>query len=573
MIAFCVMAVIAFILVIIKYILSRILNSREIQSLKDEQKTMWHTFEQTASMLAIMIDSRDEHTNGHSKRVAEYSVELARLAGKNEKECREIYFTAILHDVGKLEDIEKHSEIGGERLSMITDFPFLSDGARYHHERYDGSGYPKGLKGNNIPEVARIIAIADTYDFLTSKGTTHDILPQNTVREEFIKGAGVLYDPEYSKYMINMIDKDTEYQMREKGDSDSQMFDVETDLSKTNELVFKDYKDLFSDGIRVTENKTKVRFEVEAEELCDKNISIPTIILFDSLDGLVHKDDRGIRILNYLEYGEIWVDGHTICTSARDINSHITDINKPNKGIDKYELEIVKYDDHARVKIITPTKKIDAIIALPDAVRFVYFSITGEHCKVKNISITVSDDKIDETYIPRIAEKVSYIDHLEGDIPNTQIIGYRASYTKPIPIAHDMKLSFHTTSLPTANLLWHCAYILIYSSENGKLTGTKYKELACIRLDGEDATNNGVTENNLTVHKNDEFISWDEWKQINKTGFECDVIFKRRKNKIILITENQGISIKNVTTLPSDKENIYVALTGDQCALTDIRIR
>ena len=81
------------------------------------------------------------------------------------------------------------------------------------------------------------------------------------------------------------------------------------------------------------------------------------------------------------------------------------------------------------------------------------------------------------------------------------------------------------------------------------------------------------TAQSICRHKNDEFISWDEWKQINKTGFECDVIFKRRKNKIILITENQGISIKNVTTLPSDKENIYVALTGDQCALTDIRIR
>ena len=313
---------------------------------------------------------------------------------------------------------------------------------------------------------------------------------------------------------------------------------------------------------------------MKAEDGYDKEISIPTIILFDSLDGLVHKDDRGIRILNYLEYCEIWTDGHTITTAARDIKTEINKINKTkNKNVDRYTIEAVKYNDHAKLQISTPTKHIDVIVALPDSVRFVYFSLTGEHCKIKDINVIETDETIDADYIPRIADEVKYLDHLEGDIPNIQIDGYRSGNTEPVAIANDMRLSFHTMSLPTSNLIWHCAYLLIFSSDNGKVNGNKYKELACIRLDGEDATNNGVTKNDLTVHKNSEFTSWDAWKEANKKGFECEVIFKRRRNKITLLTENEGISIKNVTSLKSDKENVYVAITGDQCALTDIRIK
>ena len=136
-----------------------------------------------------------------------------------------------------------------------------------------------------------------------------------------------------------------------------------------------------------------------------------------------------------------------------------------------------------------------------------------------------------------------------------------------------MRLNFHTMSLPTASLIWQCAYILIFSAENAKVNGNKYKELACIRLDGEDATNNDDAINDLTVHKDDTFSGWDHWKDANKRGLECEVAFLRRRNKVTIFTKNEGISIKNVTTLPGDKENIYVAITGDQCALTDIRIQ
>ena len=92
----------------------------------------------------------------------------------------------------------------------------LSMGARHHHERYDGKGYPDGLKGEGIPQIARIIAVADAYDAMTSKRSYRDIIPQEQVREELINGMGTQFDPEYAKIMLHMMDLDVDYQMREK---------------------------------------------------------------------------------------------------------------------------------------------------------------------------------------------------------------------------------------------------------------------------------------------------------------------------------------------------------------------
>ena len=100
---------------------------------------------------------------------------------------------------------------------------YLSLGAHYHHERYDGKGYPDGLKGEDIPEIARIIAVADSYDAMTSKRSYRDTIPQQKVREELVKGMGSQFDPKYARIMLHMIDLDIEYGMREhKEDSDRQ---------------------------------------------------------------------------------------------------------------------------------------------------------------------------------------------------------------------------------------------------------------------------------------------------------------------------------------------------------------
>ena len=146
--------------------------------------------------LAGTIDAKDAYTNGHSQRVAEYSRELARRMGKSEKELDEIYYIGLLHDIGKIgmpdaiigkpgkltnEEyavIKAHPAIGAEILKNISEMPNLSIGAHWHHERYDGTGYPDGLKGEEIPEIARIISVADSYDAMASKRYNCDILPQ-----------------------------------------------------------------------------------------------------------------------------------------------------------------------------------------------------------------------------------------------------------------------------------------------------------------------------------------------------------------------------------------------------------
>lgn len=183
--------------------------------------------------LAGTIDAKDKYTNGHSTRVAEYAREIARRVGKNEKEQEDIYFMGLLHDIGKIgipdeiinktsnltdeeyETIRSHPVIGSDILKNISELPEIGIGARWHHERYDGKGYPDGLKGEEIPEAARMIGVADAYDAMASKRSYRDVLPQEVVRSEIEKGKGNQFDPYFVDVMLSMIDDDTQYRMRE----------------------------------------------------------------------------------------------------------------------------------------------------------------------------------------------------------------------------------------------------------------------------------------------------------------------------------------------------------------------
>ena len=127
----------------------------------------------------------------------------------------------IINKNGKLTDeeynqIKMHPVIGKQILSSIKQSPYLSIGANYHHERYDGHGYPEGLKGDDIPEIARIIAVADAYDAMTSKRSYREPIPQETVREEIVKGSEYQFDPNFARLMLHLIDLDTQYTMKEK---------------------------------------------------------------------------------------------------------------------------------------------------------------------------------------------------------------------------------------------------------------------------------------------------------------------------------------------------------------------
>ncbi len=189
---------------------------------------------QIVMALAGAIDAKDTYTNGHSSRVAEYSRTIAGLAGFTREAQDEIYMIGLLHDVGKIgipdaiinkpskltdkefEIIKSHPILGAKILERIPEFPKLLTGARYHHERYDGRGYPDGLSGSDIPVEARIIAVADSYDAMSSRRSYRDVLPQEQIRAEIEEGKGTQFDPVFADIMLSMIDGDTDYQMREK---------------------------------------------------------------------------------------------------------------------------------------------------------------------------------------------------------------------------------------------------------------------------------------------------------------------------------------------------------------------
>ena len=184
--------------------------------------------------LATAIDAKDTYTNGHSSRVARYAREIASRYGYSGPKQDDIYMMGLLHDVGKIgipdviinkpsrlteeefEMIKTHPLVGARILQTIDEMPALAIGARWHHERYSGGGYPDGLVGDNIPEEARIIAVADAYDAMSSRRSYRADLGQAKVREEIEKGSGTQFDPCFAKIMLDMIDEDKDYQMREK---------------------------------------------------------------------------------------------------------------------------------------------------------------------------------------------------------------------------------------------------------------------------------------------------------------------------------------------------------------------
>ncbi len=206
---------------------------------KTREVTHQHRKLEKLSMQIVMalsgaIDAKDTYTNGHSARVADYSRRIAEMAGFSKEMQDDIYMIGLLHDVGKIgipdaiinkpsrltdEEfaiIKTHPVLGEKILEKIEEFPKLITGAKYHHERYDGRGYPDGLSGENIPIEARIIAVADAYDAMSSKRAYRGVIPQAQVRAEVEKGKGTQFDPVFADIMLSMIDEDKEYEMCEK---------------------------------------------------------------------------------------------------------------------------------------------------------------------------------------------------------------------------------------------------------------------------------------------------------------------------------------------------------------------
>jgi putative nucleotidyltransferase with HDIG domain len=201
-----------------------ILVGAHINRFEREHNSYKTVVNQALRTIANIIDTKDEYARGHSLRVAIYSKMLAEKMGMNEFDQERIYYIGLLHDVGKVgipnsiltkpgrltvdeyEIVKRHTQMGAQLMEGFTTIKGAENGIKYHHERYDGTGYNEGLKGEEIPIEGRIIAVADAYDAMSSKRCYRDILSYDYILNELKINAGTQFDPNIVKCMIELIE-------------------------------------------------------------------------------------------------------------------------------------------------------------------------------------------------------------------------------------------------------------------------------------------------------------------------------------------------------------------------------
>ncbi len=185
------------------------------------------TFQQTIKGLASAIDKMDRYTSGHSERVAAYAQILAIKLGMSEEQVEIVRQAALMHDIGKIgcvmnlnkpgklsqeeyDIFKKHPGYGKDILEPITFLHPLIPGVHLHHERWDGRGYPLGLKAQDIPLIARIISVADTYDAMTSDRAYRKALPHEVAVNEILRCSGTQFDPDCAHPFAEAIENERE---------------------------------------------------------------------------------------------------------------------------------------------------------------------------------------------------------------------------------------------------------------------------------------------------------------------------------------------------------------------------
>ncbi len=223
--------------------------------LREALRQIERSYDHTLEVLGAAIDLRDSPTAGHSRRVFLYSIEIAKAMGGLESQMRNIAMGAWLHDIGKLaipdaillkpgpltdEEraiMQRHAQIG---YDLVKGIPFLADAAEIifaHHERCDGSGYPRALKAQEIPVGARIFAVADTFDAMTSDRPYRRALPFHASREVIERGAGKQYDSQVARVFLSIPDETWETIRRETAAIQAFAFATASDIQALGKLV------------------------------------------------------------------------------------------------------------------------------------------------------------------------------------------------------------------------------------------------------------------------------------------------------------------------------------------------
>lgn len=213
-------------------IIKTVKDVRKLEEKRHKEQTEAMSL-QMIQTLSTTIEAKDEYTKGHSFRVAEYAGLIAKELGWSEEEILNLKNAAYLYDVGKIgipdtilnkptklldaeyDVIKTHVTIGADILKNITLIDHVEEVARYHHERYDGRGYPEGLWGEEIPLSARIVAVADSYDAMNSKRIYRNPLPAEVIRQEIVRNKGIQFDPVVADAFLKLLDEKCIQKVRE----------------------------------------------------------------------------------------------------------------------------------------------------------------------------------------------------------------------------------------------------------------------------------------------------------------------------------------------------------------------
>ncbi len=214
-------------MLLIESAIKSINQMREIKKINEKlnakNEELEKSYLEMVETLRYAVEAKDTYTRGHSDRVSAYSVLIGEELGLPEKDIKTLKIGGLFHDIGKIgipdsillketkltddeySQVKKHSLIGAHILSQVSSFKETIPIVEYHHERYDGFGYPNKLKGEEIPYLSRITAIADSFDAMTSKRSYRDSLPLDVVEKEIEKCKGTQFDPQIADTFLNIL--------------------------------------------------------------------------------------------------------------------------------------------------------------------------------------------------------------------------------------------------------------------------------------------------------------------------------------------------------------------------------
>lgn len=282
-------------------------DNTKSQEIRDAHLNLIHN-------LKLILEIKDKYTAGHSERVSQYAILLGKELGLNKEQLNILKSGALIHDIGKLgiddrilnstsrlsdeefEKIKQHPILGTQILGDSILFKDLIPTIKHHHEKYDGTGYPDNLKGEEIPLLARITAVADTFDAMTSTRSYRKALSNEIAKEEIKKCSGTQFDPKIAQVMINLLENKEEEILKIQKDTS---FGESENMNITDKIIDKISKEQLLKDLEVNKDNTKLSAFLN-NELKQEEILIN--IFLEYIDNqIINKEHFKETVLDDLE--------------------------------------------------------------------------------------------------------------------------------------------------------------------------------------------------------------------------------------------------------------------------------